>query len=144
MYNSALDMRDAGNNEAALCLLRTSLATNVVLAGNTDASGEADRNSSTMHDALKRCSLGFRLIPDHNLLEQGSLVNLLLLVCLRIFKRPQVRPVPAAFVKVCHENRVATKTLKTVLACRMPHMLFGMGLPRPSSLPDLTWWTCRS
>lgn len=98
MYNSALDTRDAGNNKAALCLLRTSLATSLVLAGNADSSGEAERNSSTMHDALKRCSLALRLIPDQNLLEQGSVVNLLLLICLRIFKRAQVRPVPTGLL----------------------------------------------
>lgn len=97
MYNCALDMRDAGNIEVALSLLRMSLATTVVLAGATDDSGDADRHASAMHDALKRCSLGFRLIPEQNLLEQGSLVSLLLLVCQRIFKRVDVRPAAAVF-----------------------------------------------
>lgn len=80
MYNSALDMRDEGNINEALGLLRTSLSALVALAGASCVDGEHDWNSSHLHDALKRCSLGLRLVPEQNLLEQGSLVCLLLLV----------------------------------------------------------------
>eukprot|EP00892_Ulva_mutabilis_P006336 jgi/Ulvmu1/4074/UM019_0052.1 len=84
MYNCALDMRDSGNGTAALVLLRIAIAVCLTLAGFAELGGQPEGQTAVTRDALKRCSLGFQLIHEKNLLEQGALVSLLLMICGRV------------------------------------------------------------
>lgn len=90
MYNGALDMRDAGNKRVALALLQMSLAVILVLADTAEPGDESQWQAALTHDALKRVSLGFRLVPEENLLEQGALVSVQLLICHKVARASQV------------------------------------------------------